>query len=107
MTRMCMKIVKLIFAALLFICTMGGNNSAFAANGVILKQELTPDSYCHLKFPAIREETLAGDHPVLKVPNEGNLIDFYGPCDEDPVGKDQVHEQRIENQHRWEMEYGD
>jgi hypothetical protein len=106
MNRMCMKIVRPIFAALLFICTMG-NNAAFAADGVILEQELTPDSYCHLKFPAIREETLAGDHQVLKVPNDGNLIDFYGPCDEDPVGKDQVHEQRIENQHRWEMEYGD
>lgn len=102
-----LKIVRSIFAALLFIGKMGGYNPAFAANGIILKQELTPNSYCHLKFPAIREETLAGDHPVLKVPNEGNLIDFYGPCDEDPVGKDQVHEQRIENQHRWEMEYGD
>jgi hypothetical protein len=102
-----MKIVGAIFAPLLLICTMGGNNPALAANGVIFTQELTPDSYCHLTFPAIREETLAGNHPVLKVPNKGNLIDFYGPCDEDPVEKDQVHEQRIENQHRWEMEYGD
>ena len=102
-----MKIARSIFAALLFIGTMGWNNAAFAANGIILKQEMTPGGYCHLKFPAIREETLAGDHPVLKVPNDGNLIDFYGLCDEDPVGKDQVHEQRIENQHRWEMEYGD
>ena len=107
MNRMSMKIVRPIFAALLFICTRGGNNPALAANGVILKQEMTPGSYCHLTFPAIREETLAGNHQVLKVPNKGNLIDFYGPCDEDPVGKDQVHEQRIENQHRWEMEYGD
>jgi hypothetical protein len=97
MNRMCMKIVRPIFAALLFIGTMGSYNAAFAANGIILEQEMTPGSYCYLKFPAIREETLAGDHPVLKVPNEGNLIDFYGPCYEDPVGKDQVHEQRIEN----------
>ena len=29
-----------------------------------------------MKFSAIREDTLAEDHPVLKVPNEGNLIDF-------------------------------
>ena len=104
MKRMCMKIVRPIFAALLFIGTMGSYNAAFAANGIMLEQEMTPGSYCHLKFPAIREETLAGDHPVLKVPNKGNLIDFYGPCDEDPVGKDQVHEQRIENQHRWEFD---
>ena len=102
-----MKIAGPIFAALLFIGTMEGNNATFAANGIILKQKVTPGSYCHLKFPAIREETLAGDHPVLKVPNDGNLIDFYGPCDEDPVGQDQVREQRIENHHRWEMEYSD
>jgi hypothetical protein len=104
MKRMCMKIVGPIFAALIFICTMGGNSAAFEADGVISEQELTPDSYCHLKFPAIREETLAGDHQVLKVPNDGNLIDFYGPCDEDPVGKDQVYEQRIENQHQREFD---
>jgi hypothetical protein len=99
-----MQIIRAIFAAFPLIGTMGGSNAAFAANGIILKQEVTPGSYCHLKFPAIREDTLARDHPVLKVPNEGNLIDFYGPCDEDPVGKDQVHEQRIENQHRWEFD---
>lgn len=36
-----------------------------------------------------------------------DIIDFYGPCDEDPLGKDQVHEQRIENQHRWANDYED
>lgn len=76
-----------------------------AKDGVIYKQELTPGSYCHLKFPAIREETLAGNHPVLKDPSDGDIIDFYGPCDEDPLGKDQVHEQKLENQHRWERAY--
>jgi len=48
-----------------------------AANGVIYKQELTPGSYCHLKFLAIREETLAGNHPVLLDPDDGDIIDFY------------------------------
>jgi hypothetical protein len=99
-----MKILRPVFAALLWIGTLGGYRAAFAADGIILKQEVTPGSYCHLKFPAIRDDTLAGHHPVLKVPNEGNLIDFYGPCDEDPVGRDQVHQQRIENQHRWEFD---
>ena len=99
-----MKSIKPILAALLWIGTLGGYHAAFAADGIILKQEVTPGSYCHMKFPAIREDTLAKDHPVLKVPNEGNLIDFYGACDEDPVGKDQVHEQRIENQHQREFD---
>src|SRR5262245_17847881 len=37
----------------------------------------------------------------------GDVIDFYGPCNENPVGKDQVQTQRLEDQHRWEMEYTD
>ena len=100
-----MKTLKSVLSVLFLTGAMGSSiASAAGAEGVISKDALTDGSYCHLKFPAIREETLAGDHPVLKVPNEGNLIDFYGPCDEDPVGKDQVHEQRIENQHRWEFD---
>jgi hypothetical protein len=51
-------------------------------------------AYCHLKFPAIREDTLYSDHPVLKDPRDGDFIDFYGPCDYDPLGKDAVLQQR-------------
>jgi hypothetical protein len=48
-------------------------------DGIICKQELTPGSYCHLKFPPIREDTLGTEHPVLKDPNSGDIIHFYGP----------------------------
>ena len=75
--------------------------------GVIYKQELTPGSYCHLKFPAIREETLASDHPVLPDPSDGDIIDYYGPCDEDPLGKDQVHAQKLDNYHNFQRDYED
>ena len=85
-----MKIATSFLASLLLIGTFGASGAAMAADGVIYKQELTPGSYCHLKFPAIREDTLVGDHPVLTDPSDENIIDFYGPCDEDPLGKDQV-----------------
>ena len=52
--------------------------------------------YCHLKFPAIREDTLYSDRPVLKDPRDGDIIDFYGPCDYDPLGKEAVLRQRAE-----------
>jgi hypothetical protein len=68
---------------------------------------LTEGSYCHLTFPAIREETLSSDRLVLKDPSEGDIIDFYGSCDTDPLGEDQVHQQRLERQHRWQREYSD
>ncbi len=101
-----MKSTTLFLASLLLVGMLGTTTRvATAADGIIYKQESTPGSYCHLKFPAIRGRTLAGDHPTLKDPSDGDIIDFYGPCDEDPLGKDQVHEQRLEHQHRWASDY--
>jgi hypothetical protein len=91
-------------AALLFIGAWGANSNALGADGnapdgkgVLLKEEYAPDSYCHEKLPAIRESSLAGDHPVLSTEE---TIDFYGSCNEDPLGKDQLHTQRLENSDR-------
>lgn len=30
-------------------------------------------------------------HPVLKDADSGDIIDFDGPCDLDPLGKDEIH----------------
>jgi hypothetical protein len=49
--------------------------------------------YCHLKFPAMREDSLSWERPVLDSAS-GNIIDFYGPCDYDPTGLDEVRAQR-------------
>ncbi len=69
----------------------------WGAEGVISKVVASPDAnYCHLKFPAIREETLYWDRPVLKDPSEGDIIDFYGPCDHDPLGKEEILRQRAD-----------
>jgi hypothetical protein len=102
-----MKIATSFSAAMLLIGTLGVNSTLAAAPGVISNQALTAGSYCHLSFPAIREETLAGDRPVLKDPSSGDIIDFYGPCDTDPLGKDQVQAQRLQNEHRWDRDYSD
>jgi hypothetical protein len=45
--------------------------------------------------------------PALKDSSTGDVIDFYGLSNEDPVRKDQVQEQKLEAQHRLEMEYSD
>ena len=112
-----MKIATSFLAGLLLIGTLGATATAIAADGVIstqklppgviYKEELTPGSYCHLKFPAIREETLSSDHLVLLYPSDGDIIDYYGPCDEDPLGKDQVHEQKLDNYHNFQRDYED
>jgi len=49
--------------------------------------------YCHLKFPAMREDSLSWERPVLDSAT-GNVIDFYGPCDYDPTGVDEIRAQR-------------
>jgi hypothetical protein len=102
-----MKIANSILAAVLFIGTLGVVNTATGADGILSKDELTRGSYCHEKFPAMRQSTLANNNPTLKDSSTGDVIDFYGPCDENPVGKDQVQAQKIENEHRLETEFSD
>lgn len=80
--------------------------SLWGQQGVIYKAPSTgTNNYCHLKFPAIREETLSGDRPVLQDAKSGEIIDFYGPCSFDPLGKDAVQGQRRQRSQRWDREY--
>jgi hypothetical protein len=80
--------------------------SVFAADGVLLKDE-AGENYCHMKFPAIRSRTLDTDHPQLKRLDTGDVIDFYGACDESPTGMDQVISQKREEQFRFGRAYED
>lgn len=102
-----MRIVTLLVGALLLVGSLGTSTAFSAPPGVISNAVLTPGTYCHLTFPAIREDTLSSDHPVLKDPGEGDIIDFYGPCDTDPLGEDQVHPQRQDHRRRLRREYRD
>jgi hypothetical protein len=99
-----MKIATSFLAGLLLIGSLGAINNAMAADGILSKNEFTAGDYCHVKFPAIDEETLGDDRPVL---TQSDITDFYGPCDENPVGEDQVQAQMLENQYRWTSEYAD
>ena len=98
-----MKIAIPFLAALLLV---GG----FVANGsadVLSRTEAAPGSFCHLRFPAITEESLATDHPTLKGPDSMDIIDFYGPCDENPVGQHQIDVQMRDLAHRLRSDYAD
>jgi hypothetical protein len=100
-----MKIATLFLAALLFTGTLGAFNNAIAEDGILSKDELAGTGYCHMTFPAIARHTLGNDQPELS--STGDVIDFYGPCDTDPLGQDQIQDQKLENQHRLETEYSD
>ena len=66
----------------------------WASDGVIYRNPDASGQFCHLRFPAIREETLSSGRPMLKDPSEGDIIDFYGPCDYDPLGKEEIQRQK-------------
>ena len=51
-------------------------------------------TYCHLKFPAMEPGSLSSAKPRLKDPSSGDIVDFYGPCNYDPVGADEVCRQQ-------------
>ena len=80
----------------IFLAAMGlpSGSVSWAAEGVISKVADANDSYCFLKFPAIKEDTLYWDRPVLKDPSSGDIISYYGPCDHDPLGREEIRRQR-------------
>jgi len=94
-----MKFLKTAAMAILLTGSIAG--SALAADSVLSKEEVTPGSYCHMKFPAISEQTLLTDYPQPESSTSTDVIDFYGPCDESPTGKDQVMEQKREEERDW------
>jgi hypothetical protein len=98
-----MKIATSFLAAVLFTGTLGAFNNAIAQDGILSKDEFAGTGYCHMTFPAIAQHTLGNDQPELSI--KGDVVDFYGPCDTNPLGQDQIQDQKLEQQHRWQTEY--
>jgi hypothetical protein len=81
-------LTKLLMSSTLFL------GVPIAGGQEVVRQTLGDDSsYCHMQFPLMREETLSWDRPLLNE-NAANSIDFYGLCDHDPTGREEVRVQR-------------
>ena len=102
-----MKRIQLSLSLLLLVGVMGYTSIAIAASapaphqpkgvktGVIGAVALNRDgTWCHLRFPAIQGRTLDTDKPQLKPVTTADIIDFYGSCDHDPLGKDEIESQK-------------
>ena len=100
-----MKNIKLVVSALFLGGAIGLGGTSVHAEDVISKNVFKEGSYCHTKFESIQEETLASAQPILK--NADDIVDFYGSCNHDPLGKEEIQAQKIEAQHRWERDYND
>ena len=94
------NLARASLTALLFIGAWGASSRAMGEDskapgpqGILMKDAYAVGSYCHEKVPAISESSLAGDHPALSAEEK---IDSYEPCNQDPLGKDQLTKQRLE-----------
>jgi hypothetical protein len=103
-----LKTMKSVLSVLVLAGAMSSHiASAVNADGVILKDASTEGSYCHMKFPAIQEQTLGTARPLLKEADSGDVIDFYGSCSHDPLGKEEVQVQLRDLHRRRAREYMD
>ena len=89
--------MAVVFAPTFLICV----SLVAASQGIIFKNADSSGQYCHLKFPAITRDSLFTDRPVLKDPSEADILDFYGPCDHDPLGKAEVQRQRADRRRQF------
>jgi len=101
-----MKNVRANLPILLIVGVLGTSGVALAADGAEVEGHLAPSSYCHEKFPALAGRSLDGSQPQLKQSTTGDVIDYYGSCDENPTGEDQILTQKLEHQHQMEGSRG-
>jgi hypothetical protein len=95
-----MKNLKPLLSAVLLSGAIGFSTTPAQAPRIISKFQLDRGNYCHMKFPAIEEKTLGTSHPMLKDPALGDIVDFYGSCDHDPLGKDEIWAQLLDHKRR-------
>ncbi len=97
---------KLVLTGLFLAGTLASTVTVWAqAEGILFRARVGESNYCHLRFPAIREDTLGSARPILKDPSSGDIIDFYGPCDYDPTGKEAVRAQKLAEQRRFNRQF--
>jgi len=102
-----MKITKILPELLLLAGTLAAGAASAGEGGVLAKAQAVLGNYCHMKFLSIRENTLEQKRPVLKDASSGDIIDFYGTCNHDPLGKEEIQRQRDEQQRRFSHEYSE
>lgn len=100
-----MKNAKMLVLGGCLVAALVPRLSSAASASIVSKDAFADGSYCHIKFPAILEQTLGTVQPVLKDASVGDIIDFYGPCSHDPLGEDEVHSQLLHLQHRRARDY--
>ncbi len=89
-----MRFINTLVGIALLGATLGlSATPAGAADGILFKVTVT-DGYCHMQFRAMEEDSY--HNPTFQSADSTDIIDFYGPCDHDPLGSQEVWDQRSE-----------
>jgi hypothetical protein len=102
-----MKTSKLFLAVLVLSGNVVATYTLAGANnipGLVTKDGVVSESHCRMQTKTSTPESFLGMPPLLNVPNSGELIDYYGPCDETPIGQSDLDTQRLD-QYGWENNY--
>ncbi|HEY6197272.1 MAG TPA: hypothetical protein VI231_01575 [Candidatus Binatia bacterium] len=102
-----MLLRKSILSALCLTGVIGLGAASAGAQGIISKEALNDGGYCHMKFESIWESTLGQQLPVLNDSGSADIVDFYGPCDHDPLGKDEIRAQELDDRRRRIEDFSD
>lgn len=65
-----------------------------AKKGVVHAHQLGKTGYCHLKFTPIDRATIGTGQVKFLNPMYKLFVDFYGPCDYDPMGQVEIERQK-------------
>lgn len=101
-----MKTIGIGAAAFTFMLVGTLAGSASAVDSTLVKDAATAD-YCHMKLPAIRSRTLPTRDPQVKSNATGDVIDYYGDCNETPTSRDQVIKQKHDESFSFGRNYED
>jgi hypothetical protein len=83
---------KLLLSSTLF-CGVPMAYGQVLDSGQVVRVPADRGSYCHMKFPPMRQDSLFWTQPILDGSSTA-FIDYYGSCAYDPLGKDEIEVQR-------------
>lgn len=87
-----MKSFKLMVGVPLLAAVLGFSTAPALASDFLFKTEVSP-GYCHMQYPALDDNF---DRPRLQSMDTLDIVDYYGPCNHDPLGREAVENQRID-----------
>ena len=93
MNRSVSLLLTLLLSSMVF-AGMATAQGQVSGSGKILSLPAETAAYCHMTFPAARDNDLSRGHPDF-VDGAVYSVDHYRRCDYDPLGIDEITQSRV------------